>query len=232
MDEGSARIHVEERAGPVGLAHPVPTGSAALGAALTALAGFTDAVGFAGLGSLYLSFMSGNSTHLGMWIAAADWSAVWLACTVVMTFVAGAALGTHIADRSGRLWPVLAVELLIVGHAIVLSIHADVRLALVPVAGAMGMQNTLHQIVAGADVGKSFLTGNLFGLGQALARMVGDRAQARRAAQHALSWLAFIAGVVAGAVSYATLGVTAALAVIALAIPGLIIAARSIRQAP
>ncbi len=230
MDDGSLRAHAGPGATSATRTAAAPSGSAGLGAALTALAGFTDAVGFAGLGSLYLSFMSGNSTHLGMWIAASIWSWVLLACAVVSTFVGGAALGTHLVDRFGRLWPVLAVELLIVCLAIVLSLQVDQRLALVPVAGAMGMQNTLHQIVAGADVGKSFLTGNLFGLGQALARISQDRAQTVRAAHHALSWLAFVAGVVAGALTFASLGVTAALAVIAVAVAALAIAVRSMRQ--
>ncbi len=36
---------------------------------MTAMAGFLDAVGYAQLGRLYVSFMSGNSTQLGIAIA-------------------------------------------------------------------------------------------------------------------------------------------------------------------
>lgn len=39
---------------------------------MTALAGFVDAVGYRAMGHLYLSFMSGKSTQLGMAVAGRD----------------------------------------------------------------------------------------------------------------------------------------------------------------
>ena len=37
-----------------------------IGLCLTAVAGWVDAIGFLRLGGLYTSFMSGNTTHLGV----------------------------------------------------------------------------------------------------------------------------------------------------------------------
>ena len=198
----------------------------ALASALTAISGLTDAVGYSALGHLFLSFMSGNSTHFGTSLARTDWPDAALAGAVIATYVAGSALGTRISDHAGgrRKSLVLGTELLILCAALGLTLLGAGQLALVPVAGAMGMQNTLHQIVAGADVGKGFLTGNLFALGQSLARLGRERDEARRAVHNGLSWLAFIAGVVAGALIYGRFGLAVALLAIVIAVGGLLLA--------
>ena len=45
-----------------------------LAATLSALAGYVDAVGFMTLGGFFVSFMSGNSTRLGVGLALGEWS--------------------------------------------------------------------------------------------------------------------------------------------------------------
>ena len=45
----------------------------ALACALSALAGYVDGIGFIHLGGLFVSFMSGNSTRLGVMIAEMNW---------------------------------------------------------------------------------------------------------------------------------------------------------------
>lgn len=52
---------------------------------VTAIAGFVDAVGYVQLSHLYVSFMSGNSTHLGVSMAARAWSDVGSAAAVRRT---------------------------------------------------------------------------------------------------------------------------------------------------
>ena len=44
-----------------------------LACALSALAGYVDGIGFIHLGGLFVSFMSGNSTRLGVSLAQANW---------------------------------------------------------------------------------------------------------------------------------------------------------------
>lgn len=193
--------------------------------ALTALAGFNDAVGYSALGHLYLSFMSGNSTHLGMSLAGGDWSGILLAGSIILMFVAGTAVGTVIGDRYPQsVAPrILKTELVIIlGAAAGSYLGADAA-ALIPVAGAMGMQNVLHQVIDGADVGKGFVTGSLFGLGQSLARFVLGRGQGAAAFQYGLSWVSFIAGVSSGALAYGALGLTYALGVVAIVLAGMLV---------
>jgi Protein of unknown function (DUF1275) len=106
-----------------------------------------------------------------MAVARADWRDVLLAGVIIGSFVVGACLATLICEVSNR-FEILAVlnsELLIFLVALALAAGAYDRTALVLVALAMGAQNTLHQIVAGADVGKGFITGTLFAFGQSLA---------------------------------------------------------------
>jgi len=200
----------------------------ALATALTLLSGFTDAIGYSALGHLYISFMSGNSTHFGMSLAVGDGAGVQLAGAIILSFVVGSTLGTVIGDRTGpspAIW-ILGTELLIVVWAVAASRHGDARIALVPVAAAMGMQNVLHQVISGADVGKGFVTGSLFGLGQSLGRFLQGRGQGGAAFQNGWSWLSFITGVSLGALCYNGLGLTAALVAVAIALVCLLIVIR------
>ena len=45
----------------------------ALACALSALAGYVDGIGFLHLGGLFVSFMSGNSTRMGVSLAEGHW---------------------------------------------------------------------------------------------------------------------------------------------------------------
>lgn len=197
----------------------------ALATLLTALSGVADAVGYIELSHLFVSFMSGNSTHLGMTLGLAHWSDALAAGAIIAAFVAGACAGTLVADtfRRSALLPVLGAELILSLGAIGLIHAGHSRAALGLVAIAMGMQNTLHQVVAGADVGKGFITGTLMSLGQSLARLSRGREEWARSALHALSWIAFVAGAVLGTLLFGAVGLAASLGVVATAVAGLII---------
>lgn len=181
--------------------------------ALTALAGFLDAVGYIELKHLYVSFMSGNSTHLGTALGKGDWLDALAAGVIIASFVAGSFAGTLIGERSVRFLvvAVLECELVLLLLAVALALGGRRHLALLPVAFAMGMQNTLHQVVAGADLGKSFITGALFSLGQSLARWARGRASIVQPAAHLLSWTVFIGGAALGAIVFVATGLAAAL---------------------
>jgi hypothetical protein len=55
---------------------------------LSALAGFVDALGFLELGGFFVSFMSGNTTRLGVGVAGAMPEA-WIAGGLMLTFMLG-----------------------------------------------------------------------------------------------------------------------------------------------
>jgi oxalate decarboxylase len=136
------------------------------------------------------------------------------ASLVIAAFVLGASLGTITADRAGegRILAVLSAEFLVLLIAFGLALSGYPRAALFVVAAAMGMQNAVHQLIAGADVGRSFITGALFGLGQSLAQILVGKGCMRRAMLLASSWLAFASGAVAGSVAFAAVELLPSLA--------------------
>src|ERR1700677_4093122 len=145
-----------------------------------------------------------------MAVARADWRDVLLAGVIIGSFVVGACLATLICEVSNR-FEILAVlnsELLIFLVALALAAGAYDCTALGLGALAMGAQNTLHQIVAGADVGKGFITGTLFAFGQSLAFWLRRRKPISQAASNLLSWLAFIGGAGVGTFLWARSGLS------------------------
>jgi oxalate decarboxylase len=191
---------------------------ASLALVATFVAGLLDAVGFVQLSGLFVSFMSGNSTHLGMSLARADWAAVLAALGVVGAFSAGALGGTLAYDAASPDWRlrlVLLGELVLVLLAMGLVVLGQATAGLALVAFAMGWQNLVHRSVAGADIGRSFITGALFGLGQAGARAIRGTGPVGAVWAYGAAWLAFVIGAAAGALILMRLGLIEALAVAA-----------------
>ncbi len=73
----------------------------ALACALSALAGYVDGIGFLHLGGLFVSFMSGNSTRMGVSLAQGQWWNALEALGLIALFVTGAAAGSLIVLGRG-----------------------------------------------------------------------------------------------------------------------------------
>ena len=71
-----------------------------LACALSALAGYVDGIGFLHLGGLFVSFMSGNSTRMGVSLAEGQWLSAAEAFGLIALFVIGAADMVSIFVRS------------------------------------------------------------------------------------------------------------------------------------
>ena len=199
---------------PKALAPPkASTGAFAFATFATLIAGFVDAVGYAHLGGLFLSFMSGNTTRLGIALGQQHWAMAGQAVTVIASFVFGAFLGTLLSMRAGswKLVLILAVEVALFALATGLVLLDAGFAALLPVAVGMGLQNSVHQVVGGADIGKSFVTGALFGMGQALAKCLAGTAKHEEWLAYAASWGSFVAGAMTGAIALGGFGLTTAM---------------------
>jgi uncharacterized membrane protein YoaK (UPF0700 family) len=183
-----------------------------LGILLTALAGWVDAIGFISLGGFYVSFMSGNTTQLGIGLTRFDAGLVALPTALLASFVFGAYVATVVSNVAGR-WSLpatLLVEGLFLASALLLSVFAiPIVSPTGPLAIAMGTQNAALRTDSGHRIGGTFVTGTVFGLGEALALWCLGQAGPRPALGHALGWAALAAGAAAGTWAFSAYGLLA-----------------------
>ena len=179
----------------------------ALVAALSVLAGMTDAIGFMATGD-FVSFMSGNTTRLAVAISDGEVSLIGRLCALVLAFIAGNALGIIISRFSGR----RAITLLLL-LAAMLSVsaslpHAGQTLALLTGIVAMGMLNAVVEQVNGLPIGLTYVTGALSRFGRGLGRwLIGERREGWRV--QLVPWTGMFVGAVLGALLEQHLGLSA-----------------------
>jgi uncharacterized membrane protein YoaK (UPF0700 family) len=182
----------------------------ALACALSALAGYVDGVGFLHLGGLFVSFMSGNSTRLGVNLAAGHWSNAGEAIGLIVLFVIGAACGSLIvATRSVfcQCWVLLAEALLLATSALCYA-FGIAPLAIAAIVLAMGLENSVFQVEGGAGLGLTYMTGALVKVGQlAAAALSGGRRWAWL--PNLLLWAALVVGAIGGALAYGWINLAA-----------------------
>ncbi|NVZ22562.1 YoaK family protein [Pseudomonas costantinii] len=178
-------------------------------ASLSVLAGMTDAIGFMASGD-FVSFMSGNTTRLAVAISAGDIGLTGRLLLLVVTFVAGNALGAVISRISRRhaLPLLLCIAALLCGGA--LWPLADTLPALLAAIIAMGMLNAAVEEVNGLPVGLTYVTGALSRFGRGLGRwLLGERRNGWRV--QLIPWAGMFVGAVIGAVLEHHLGLKALL---------------------
>lgn len=181
-----------------------PAPQLGLGLLLTAAAGMIDVVGFIELGGFYTSFMSGNTTQLGVGLAHMAPTLVLPAGLIAM-FLIGSFLGSLLAAIGNGRGHIAVLSLVLAGLLVTLTLHANgfsSAQAMLALATAAGAQNAALPQTGAARVGATFVTGTLFGVGQDLARAVRREAPPWRWAQHLLIWLALLLGAAVGAFAY------------------------------
>src|ERR1700684_3099906 len=143
----------------------------ALACALSAMAGYVDGIGFLHLGGLFVSFMSGNSTRLGVSLAQADWSSAAETGGLVLWFVTAAACGSLIVlGRGANRQPwVLLMEAMLLALAALCYAFGLSNAAVAAMVLAMGLENAVFQIDGGAGLGLTYVTGTLIKVGQLVA---------------------------------------------------------------
>ncbi len=182
----------------------------ALAAGLSAIAGYVDAIGFLQLGGFFVSFMSGNSTRLGVGLAMGHWTTARTALALIGLFVVGVVLGALVARRSGedRRSAILTLE------AALLTASAGLFAAGFDVAGAaamvlaMGAENAVFQRNGDVGVGLTYMTGALVKAGQRIAAALsgGDR---WAWGPYVLLWAGLSLGGALGAAAYLRMGTSA-----------------------
>jgi uncharacterized membrane protein YoaK (UPF0700 family) len=175
----------------------------ALACALSGLAGYVDAIGYLHLGGLFVAFMSGNSTRMGVSVAAGTWPNAAAALGLIALFVVGAAGGSLIvlgrgANRQPR---VLLVEALLLAVAALCYAFGHSNAAVAAVVLAMGLENAVFQIDGGAGLGLTYVTGALVKVGQLAAQALTGGGRWGWV-PNLLLWAALVAGSACGALAY------------------------------
>ncbi|WP_151973079.1 YoaK family protein [Erythrobacter sp. EC-HK427] len=180
---------------------------------LAGLAGFVDATGFLATGGYFASFMSGNTTRLGVDLSGNPAMAIWPAAIIAL-FVIGVAAGAIASDRGGTRRKsavlALAVALLVIaalfdGNWLPGFLAASVL--------AMGALNNVFRRDGEVTVGVTYMTGALVRFGQGLAAWLTGKRMSDQLTAIGL-WFGLAAGAVTGAVAFSVVrGVTPWLAV-------------------
>lgn len=164
--------------------------------ALAAMAGFIDAVGFLSADGYFVSFMSGNSTRLGVSLGT-DPARALMPAVLIAGFLGGVTGGALLARRAGTLHKPAVLALV----AVMLFTAASGRLLGSPVimlgglVMAMGALNNTFQRGGEVTVGLTYMTGALVKLGQGLANALSGQPNTGWT-----SWAGLWGGLLTGAV--------------------------------
>jgi uncharacterized membrane protein YoaK (UPF0700 family) len=190
-----------------------------LAACLSAAAGYVDALGFLALGGFFVSFMSGNTTRLGVGVAQRSVHAA-IAAGLIGAFVVGVVAGSLIGRFAGsrRCLAVLAFVATTLALAAILSRLGAFAPAVGAMTLAMGAENAVFERDGEVSIGLTYMTGTLVKVGQRLTGvLLGEDPFAW--APYFLLWAGLAAGAVAGASVYPLVGLQGLwAAVIAIAI--------------
>jgi len=143
--------------------------SVALAIGLSALAGYVDAIGFLHLGGFFVSFMSGNSTRLGVALANTNWFNAAIAGGLIGCFVGGVVLAELLARLVGDRWrraAVLLMQAVMLIAAAALHFESWTKPGVALMAAAMGTENTVFRRNGEVTIGLTYMTGTLVKMGQ------------------------------------------------------------------
>lgn len=184
---------------------------------LAFLAGQTDAIGFIVAGGYFTSFMSGNTTRLGVDLVEAASTAL-VPLGIIGSFLVGVVAGAMTANRwaNWRKRILLAVVTLLLGLGAIAALGGANAVFLAAAAAAMGFANNTFIRNGEVTVGVTYMTGALVRFGQGLAaRLSGRPASSMRG--YGSLWLALATGAASGAWLYAIDKVIAPFAIFAVA---------------
>lgn len=184
----------------------------ALAVALTAVAGWVDAIGYLRLGHFFVAFMSGDTTKLAVSVVRGNWSRAMDAGAIVALFVAGVVSG-RIVFTSLEHWGrpgVLTIEALLLALAGVLGAPTEAAVGLMVLA--MGVQNAAIDKEHAAGLGLSYVTGTLVSLGDKVADALRGRRERWAWAPNLFHWCGLALGATCGALAYREWGTSALLA--------------------
>lgn len=167
--------------------------------ALAGMAGFVDSVGFLSAQGYFVSFMSGNTTRLGVALGTAPADAL-VPALLITGFIAGVTGGALLSDRAGNLRKpaVLALVTALLTMASLARLLDHPAMMMATLVLAMGALNNTFQRDGEVTVGLTYMTGALVKLGIGLAGWISGK-RAGGWTSWAQLWMGLLAGAVLGA---------------------------------
>lgn len=182
---------------------------------LVVVAGYVDVVAYMNWKS-YASFMSGNTTQLGIYISRNIPTNLILSISALVLFVVGICVGTCIAmwkRNKVRTLPFIIASVIFTAYSLLTFYYAIYPpIAIGILAFTMGIMNTVITNEGDVKVNAVYITGTLNNIAINLASLIMSRdkqeiSQARSNVFHlSLIWLGFLLGTVSGAFLHAPLG--------------------------
>ncbi len=177
---------------------------------LSGLAGYIDTIGFISLGGFFVSFMSGNTTRLGIELAGLKGGGIATAATILVLFVGGVISGSlagHFGRRRSKSAVLAVVALALVTAASLDTVGLSFAGALF-LAFAMGAENSVFQRDGEVTIALTYMTGTLVKMGQRIASaLLGGPKFAW--VRHFVLWVGLLTGCINGAIAHYLVGLGA-----------------------
>lgn len=182
--------------------HRYDSGRQKLALGLAFLAGQTDAIGFIVAGGYFTSFMSGNTTRLGVDLMENP-AAAYLPVALIASFLGGVVAGSLVIGKWQRLRKtvLLAIVASVLGAAAIAAASGLPLVFLTLAAAAMGAANNSFSRDGEVTVGVTYMTGALVRFGQGIAARLSGRPTDTMRGYGAL-WAALAVGAASGAGLY------------------------------
>lgn len=164
---------------------------------LSGLSGFIDILGLFGIGGMFLSFMSGNSTRLAFYLAEGEFKHALPYLLLIFGFVFGAFAGDLIKSRwhTHQLLIILMIEtILVLTSFFMLSYNLTDEWSYLPLTVAMGIQNAIQIVVDHKIIARTFFSGVLHSLGVSISQALQKNRPWRSAAIDLAIWLVAVSG--------------------------------------
>lgn len=164
---------------------------------LSGLSGFIDILGLFGIGGMFLSFMSGNSTRMAFFLAEGNFQQALPYLLLICGFVFGAFVGDLIKSfwRKQKLLLILIIEVgLLLTSFLMISYNLTDEWSYLPLTLAMGIQNTIQIEVDDKIIGRTFFSGVLHSLGVSISQALQKKKSWRSAGIDFAIWLVAVSG--------------------------------------
>ncbi|WP_235604197.1 YoaK family protein [Photobacterium kishitanii] len=165
------------------------------------IAGIVDAIGFIHLkNGLFVSFMSGNTTHVAMLLSSHQYGQSFYYIGVILLFVAGITIGEMIAvlQQQNYRWLVMSTVSILLFSAIFIEKITIPIVTNFILAFAMGLQNIALRITINKAMPLTFATAFLANTGRELAMLLLGKGDKKVFIKQISLWFSIFIGAVVG----------------------------------